>query len=249
LVLAQELARDWQYADNYQRGLSAVAQDDYVILDNGAYEGDPVTNKYLFNAALNIDANEIVLPDVMRDPEGTVEKARAALTAYDQWRLDLLTVPRVHVRDHRFMAVLQSSGSMGEVHDMFNVLADIPQITTIGIPRHFVDFDKYFRWQVLSNVNLTEYRSRFAFHLLGQNPKFPDEAFVIAGDFPWVRSVDSSMPYNYTLAGAKLDPWTRCERPARYFDKDWMQQVDLNLLTENVNTYMRWASGPQGARS
>lgn len=243
LVLAQQCSADPDYKKAFTRGYGPVGPDDFVILDNGAYEGDMVTNDYLFNTALDIKANEIVLPDKMRSVEGTIESSVKAIKAYDVWYNFMKPSYTFGM-----MGVLQTSGSMGEVIESLEQFAKWPQITTVGIPRHFCDIDKYFRYQVL-NVN-QEYKDRFKFHLLGTNPKVPNEVSLIADRFPWVRSVDSSLPYNYTLAGVVLTTYAaRIERPVEYFERDWSGGFDRYLLQDNINTYMRWARGTEGARS
>jgi hypothetical protein len=55
------------------------------------------------------------------------------------------------------------------------------------------------------------------------------------------------MPYNYAIAGEKLEPSKHhIRRPLNYFDA--VQNISKGLLEYNINTYLGWASG-EGTRS
>ena len=227
LALAQ--IRDPEYTALYANRKSSH----YLILDNGAAEGEPVRDSTLVARAEQLGADEIVVPDVMGDASATVERARQFLEIKDD------------LRRYKLMGVVQSQGSLGEVIRCIQAFDEMP-ITTLGIPRHLVDKDKYFRYNVLNYLRGFNYDKRFEVHLLGTNPKWPAEICTIADIHPWVRGVDTSLPYNYAIAGKRLDgknvpSGSEIRRPEAYFDKK--QDIEFAILAENINTYLRWARG------
>jgi hypothetical protein len=239
LVLAQHTMTD--YVVNYMYN---VGDDDFVIVDNGAAEGNMVSFETLLQRAYAYGAEEIVLPDVIGDFSNTMLLVEHSLV---QWKQSAvyggLKFPQA-------MAVVQSNGASSEWQDCIRFFERFPQITTLGIPRHFVDKDKWMRHQVLSWIKGHDLDKRFQVHLLGTNPKFPAEVSVLAKDHSWVRSVDSSLPYNYAIAGQPLDAMPRKEpigRPDGYFTEERKYDQDQRaLVIDNINTFMRWASGTEG---
>jgi hypothetical protein len=237
LVLAQVL-RYPTYRNMYVDG---IADTDYIILDNGAAEGQRVNNVALVRSAIDINADEIVLPDVIGNSEETITEVKSFLKAWPEYGIK---------KPINFMAVLQSQGASFEWQDCIWAFNTMEQITTIGIPRHFVDKDRYMRHQVCAWLDGKGLRDRFQVHLLGTNSKFSSEVSMMAKEFPWIRSVDSSLPYNYALAGQRLGALgPHVNRPKQYFEVDWSSSLDKDLMYHNIDKYMRWARGPEGTRS
>lgn len=231
LVLAQEL-----YREEYLQTYVYAASDHFLILDNGAYEGAVVSPLFLMQRAVALRVNEVVIPDDMGNADGTIAQAKK----FFHW-LEGFAMPT----PMNFMAVLQSTGDAASWQKCITEFAEMPDITTIGIPRHFVDKDRYMRYQVCAWIKGNHFDERFNVHLLGTNPKFVTEIATMANAFPWIRSCDSSLPYNYTIAGKRLGALVnREERPDHYFTEPRI--VDQDLLAKNINTYKRWASGTEG---
>jgi hypothetical protein len=237
LVLAQ--IKDPAYIYTY---IDLVESGDYIILDNGAAEGRTVKDEYLIQRAVQYGANEIVVPDVLGEPEQTLERAHKF---WEVAHSECFSTKRA-----KFMGVVQSQGDLGSMIKCVEGFAEMP-ITTLGIPRHFVDKDKYARYNFLSWLRNNGYDKRFEVHLLGTNPRFPTEICTLNEVHPWVRGVDSSLPYNYTIAGLKLDgknhPDGGINRITGYFDVQ--QNIDVSLLDANIATFMRWARGTEGTAS
>jgi hypothetical protein len=61
-----------------------------------------------------------------------------------------------------------------------------------------------------------------------------------------IRSVDSSLPFNYAIAGHYLDPnganKTEVKRPKDYFDINWFGKCDTNKVKFNTGAFLNWAS-------
>jgi hypothetical protein len=233
LALAH-LMGDKDYRHLYE---NLISDHDYLILDNGAAEGSTVSDKYLLTIAFQLGADEIVLPDVIRDAEETIKRGKQFLQH----------MAESQIKPPNLMGVLQSTGPAKEWQTCLEEFAKIDMVTTIGVPRHFVNYDKYMRHQVLTWINYW-YKDRFQVHLLGMNSRFPSEVANISREHPWVRSCDSSLPYNYTIAGWGLSAVNRrVERPANYFDT--VADVDTVLLYKNIDTYLGWAHAIKGTRS
>src|SRR5690349_19964879 len=70
LLPLSELVSEQQYA---REALAAHNRGDYLFLDNGSAEGQPVAWKTILNMAEVYDVSEVVLPDVMGDAEATLQ--------------------------------------------------------------------------------------------------------------------------------------------------------------------------------
>jgi hypothetical protein len=242
LVLAQ--ITEVNYISSYMYGPD---DDDFIVLDNGAAEGNMVGMGELLQRAVAYAADEIVLPDVIGNAEATINLVKDAMY---QWRNHPVGA-QVPVRA---MAVVQSSGASSEWQECIKAFEKIDAIKTLGIPRHFLDKDKWMRHQVVSWIKGMGLDERFEVHLLGTNPKWCTEVSFMAKNHPWIRSVDSSLPYNYAIAGVPLtDTMNRSipiSRVKDYFTKErTYDQNQRALVIDNINTFMRWASGTEGARS
>jgi len=232
LVLAQELKRE-SYLSTYK-----MLGADFIILDNGAAEGEQVSNLDLLDAALALKANEIVMPDVICNSEGT-------LTAIDEFIYDL------NESDDDFshlqlMAVVQGE-TIEECYDFIRKVEKSGVAGTLGIPRHLINTlaDPSARCRLATFIEGTFGIGRFDVHFLGTNSSWIGEVHVLGRDFPWARGVDSSAPFNYTIAGEDLgvpEPErAHIDRPNAYFTST--RTLDTELLQKNINTYTMWANG------
>lgn len=230
LVLAQ--IEDPAYVGMYED----IPSHHHVILDNGAAEGALVTEQKLMRRAAHYGVDEIVVPDVLRDWQLSVMRAR--------------TFARTEVMsefDGQLMLVAQGN-TLDEVYRCIDhYLVQFPN-SVIGVPRHLLTTTHNMMARVNTVAHIESTYGRRPVHLLGTNAGWPQEVLHIAMRFPWVRSVDTSMPYNYTIAGRRLRANDSIEhRPEAYFDQ--VRSLDSDLMTENINTMMEWASGTEGARS
>lgn len=225
--------------EDYRRTYLNIPRGDYLILDNGAAEGEPVKDSELIDAAKYYGADEVVLPDVMCKGYDTLRRIRIFLELYG------------HLAEQvKFMAVVQGS-SFTEVRNCIDTLIRDKRISVLGIPRHLISTldSKGARARVLEYIQRFYGTERKEVHLLGTSPHHPTEIQFISKTYPWVRSVDSSLPYNYAIAGRRLaDVGTEpVRRPEGYFTEE--REVDHELLMDNITTYLEWAYGTEGARS
>jgi hypothetical protein len=179
--------------------------------------------------------------DVMGDTAGTISRA-------EQFFAGLKSKKDFNFNSVKYMGVVQSHGDNGSAMECIHAF-DRLGIHTLGIPRHLLSYDKYARYNLLNLIKGYDLHNRFEVHLLGTNPIFPVEVSVIAEAHPWVRGVDSSLPYNYSIAGKRLTASflpteQQVGRPEGYFDE--IRKIDTDLLQDNIDTFMRWASGIEG---
>lgn len=226
----------------YREAYSAADfRGDYIILDNGAAElssgQTPFTNKQLWNIAFKRHATELVLPDSLRN----MGKTQSAVIWFFS-QLDLLLQPhRRLVEELSFMAVIQGK-SMAEFQRLIAFYAEKPRIKVLGIPRLLVTSEhKAMRLDLANWIN-DEYASRFTLHLLGTSPTWVSEIRAIARYAPFVRSVDTSLPFNYALAGEWLDGVKPAlvARPPNYFEADH-SHINKGILQRNIDTLLGWA--------
>jgi len=240
LMLAQIIDPD--YVDLYD----ARVGDNFVIMDNGAAEGTMVRDVVLLTRAARMCVDEVVLPDVMCNAEATIARSKEFWTTVDV--LDNRDV--INRSQFSYMGVVQSQGSLGELIQCVEAFTEMDQVSTLGIPRHLVDKDKYARANFLSWLRGHGYNERFEVHLLGTNRLWPQEVSFVAQEHSWVRGVDSSLPYNYAIAGVELNSKFVSNggivRPEEYFDT--VRKIDTELLQTNIDTFMRWASGTEGTQ-
>jgi hypothetical protein len=232
-----ELVNRTTYAGMYAR---ASALGDYVIMDNGLAEGHIIEPMDLRTAALKVMAKEIVAPDVMRDGAETVKAVRKYFTA-----ISLESAIEV-----KYMGVAQGI-TVTEFQNCIEKLAGLQPIKVIGIPRHMLETvrKKPCRIDLANWINNT-YPDRFEVHFLGTNASvWTGEVRAAAKYSPFVRSVDTSMPFTYAIANESLATTTaNIIRPDGYFKIDWSRRVSASLIRKNIQTLMEWADAT-GSRS
>lgn len=222
---------------------ACFTNDDYVefyknnkqfkILDNGANEGAVAPADVMFEYADMVGAHEIVLPDVMGNRDRTVNAVDRFLDAHS-----------MKVLTRQCMAVVQAS-TMRMAMNTVKYWSQDPHITTIGIPRIYADQIGLInaRIDLAREINRL-LGDRFYIHFLGAVVAWPLEVKAIAKYAPFVRSIDTSMPFNFTIAGRRLETEQRVKvpRPVDYFTRDF-GGLDKTLLKDNIETYKGWLAG------
>lgn len=120
MCLTHLVEKDPEYA-NFFRNTKG-----YKILDNSLIElGDAASLERVLQAAEKIRADEIILPDVFLDREGTLEAVFNSLDYLEDHQL---------IGKYKLMAVCQGS-TPDEFERCFRTLETIPEIDVIGIPK------------------------------------------------------------------------------------------------------------------
>lgn len=239
LMLAQV-----QHDEYLQAYRQAETRGDYIVMDNGAAEEQTVPFEEVLRHSIYCDVDEVVLPDVFFEMHETLDAVDSALDEVSGEDLGF-----------KYMAVVQGQ-SLSNVEEILGHYSDLQPkgIHVLGIPRHWIQTisNEYARFKICQYIQDMKLVDKFEVHLLGTNPRWPGEVRKIRDEFPWIRSVDTSMPYNYTIEGlhmpssdsfvAEGDAWV--SRPEKYFEQE--PKMNEQFLYTNINRYMRWASGSEG---
>lgn len=218
---------------NYLESFNVRATRLLTTIDNGEAEGQRLDNAELIRAARTARAGEIVVPDAMGDPEETRVRVKEFLH---------LARGLADPTEFLYMGVAHG-GSVDEVMGMVSFCAD-QGLLVIGLPRLLM--------QKLGQTNVridlaNSIRERFPnhhIHLLGTSGLWPKEILFAAKYASHIRSVDTSMPFNYAIQGERLGVSTKAiQRPDRYFAENWSYRAQNHLVEENVAKVMRWANG------
>lgn len=192
MCLANVAVKSEKYKEFYRR----MAKDRFVLMDNGAAEGDQLHVDDLIKCYQDVQPSEVVLPDTLLNGKETIQKSKDALkmicSFYDG------AVP------FTFMAVPQGA-TLYEWKECAREMVQWPEVKTIGISK-FLQMetgDRYVRELAAAILNdLFKQYNRYDMevHLLGcsESPAVID---TIRRRFPFVRGCDSAYAYICTQAG------------------------------------------------
>lgn len=226
----------------------------YLVLDNAAHENKAGEDcLLLIDKALKVNAQEIVVPDVLEDGPATVEKAVVALETWFE-RSELMKT-----YNPALMYVPQGK----DVHEWKQCLHELVLLHTYtarryGLSRDFViGLSKdYETWDGGLPSLLTNYilpfkaeaerkGCRMQVHLLGWGRKLWGLR-EIAYSYPWIRSTDSAKPFVYAMDNTYLgvhldkDPPPYPKRPKNYFSRRLTQEERYTALA-NASLFKRLA--------
>lgn len=213
-------------------------KDSHLIIDNGAAEGDTVANHTLMQVAGSIGAHEIVLPDVPGDRVGTIQAVHQFLRFNKRY---------VYSDKTQYMGVVQGR-TIAQLQDCISYYAGRPEITCVGIPRHLltsvgpqsirVDLANWIKNEGLE----------IQVHMLGTHRAYPAEARWFGSYTPHVRSIDTSAPFVYAMAGYALGNTTKqVDRVPTYLKERYsVPEPHLSmhrLVMYNIGVLKRWTNG------
>lgn len=222
LVQGNETYREW-YQD--RRGYG-----DFVILDNGVAEGSRVSDQTdLHRLAVVCDADELVVPDEL----GRADKTLKLAEDFGE---------TIQGNSLGYMGVAQGD-TIDEALYCARGLARHKYITSLGVPRYLNKSDKFGRYKFLERLQNERLASRFhRVHCLGAWSKFPQEV-VILNTFPFVDSIDTSLPVVKGLAGHTLtSPLVRNRQKTFFYLDPRLESGTMKLCKENVAKYVSWAT-------
>jgi hypothetical protein len=231
---------------NYARSIYTIARRlGLVLLDNGANEGTVPSHDVLLELAKTFKVYELFIPDVMGSTVETLEQ-------YSKF-MELLP----STRTFRVAAIVQAI-SMYEARMMVRVYLNDPLVETIAFPRNLIT-----NIGRTARLDLATYAYKYAegqdqsaptLHFLGASEQYIDEAKIVGKYYPQVRSMDTSMAYNYGLRLLLLEDEARktrgekVRRPRDYFVKD-RTTLPIHIekaIRANELTLERWAHPTRG---
>lgn len=211
MCLAPLVLKDPVYAAFYRR---MSDEGKFVLLDNGAAEGDVITLDELIEAAEIVDAAEIVLPDTLAEGQASFDKSISAYYNLREYKAKsgrrLMCVPQGRTPEEWFNFAKQFLNHV--------------EIDDIGVPKHLpTTFGaSNARFEIVSMLD-KEIRRRNRYntkiHLLGCNevPKFLGELLETS---IFVRGCDTVAAYLYAK-------YARGGAEAYFFERDKSMEVDM----------------------
>ena len=207
-----------------------------VILDNGANEGKTMDFNELSRAAGLLKKPELVLPDVLGESNATYATSTDYLRRFGKPGLN-------------YMAVVQGT-SIDELKNLVDRYAEIFAIDSLSLPRLLLGRTGTPSIRIdLANWIFNTYPKRFKLHLLGASSRWVKEVYYAATYAPHIRSIDTSMPYNFGLLGIRMDNSTydgsgteRVDRPLDYFTRLHNPHA-LSTYKYNEEVYKEWCLG------
>lgn len=211
----------------------------FIIVDNGANEGASFSNQDLARRASKLRADELVLPDVLGDANETFKVASLYLD--DVFNGDVTYLAAAP----NYAGVVQGN-SWDEVQMIVDRYSEIVPVKTVALPRLLL---KTFGMRAIridiANWIETNYPGRFEVHLLGASTEWTREPYYVSRYATNVRSIDTSLPYNYGLKGIRIEfngvTKEKVERPANYFTSTHAATA-LTTIYSNEEVYKSWCN-------
>jgi hypothetical protein len=247
LVLAHLMAEQNGYTRHYRRQAEAGA---HIILDNSAFElGESAkTMDELITMASWVKAKEVVVPDAMQDANRTVELVRTAID-------DMVARPAFFKNELRPMYVAQGESydawkwCLSEILEMHNFAFGEHCDFALGVSRIYdevIEGDGRYvgRGRLLAHIEKVLGLSddyMVPIHLLGWGEPLellPEYSRV----FPYVRSIDSSIPYRYAMAGRLIGLDEDPGRRDNYFEIR-LSTAEAAFAKKNEAIFMAAANG------
>lgn len=227
MCLAHLVKQSKEYASFYRR---MSDEGKFVLLDNGAAEGEQPSIQELIECCEIVRPREVVLPDTLLDTNDTLAKGVAALNDINRYYGG--NTP------FAFMAVPQGKNLLAWIECMEEMMR-WPRVACIGVPKvlYNVTGNKWARYQAVCAIHnhlATYNRGYKEVHLLGCS-EGTEVVRKIFDDFKIVRGCDSAFVYlmsqaNYTGKGD-------IERPEG--EIDFLGGCDYDSLEYNMDYFNR----------
>jgi hypothetical protein len=251
-LLLSHLLTDRRYVKHYQEQRRKGA---YIVLDNSAHENKKGENaKILREQACDINAQEVVVPDVLFSSFGTV---RAAVSALECWyekkdtsmlRLNptLMYVPQGTERGDWVSCM----DELIMLHTYMSKKHNIRRDFTLGISKDYETWNggllRLIDESILPRrMQIAKTGSKMHVHLLGWGRDLW-KLGEIAKKHSWIRSTDSAKPFVYALHNTYLEPENEYPypgRPADYFIAEFASRPALHRAQHNCGVFTSYANG------
>jgi hypothetical protein len=220
------------YRDHYTERRKA---GDYIIMDNGACEGSLVGGATLMEAAKAVDAQEVVVPDVLDDAEATVRTAIEFVHTFRKefQKRSLMVVPHGHSDEEWLWCADQ----------LLRRLPDWEPV--IGLPKR-QDYNHNGEGRRALAKFLHVEHPEVRVHLLGSGRNLRRDLNTL-GDYG-VRSMDSAAPFALAQHGKSLSAEqadTGCVERDKSWTADLHSPTNGALAHENVKMLSLWLTTDQ----
>lgn len=243
-LLLSHLLDDDKYKSHY---IGQRLQGAYLVLDNSAHEFNAGESaEKLLTQAVEIDAQEIVVPDTLEDYPQTVE---GTLAAWETWG----DSDAFRTHNPALMYVPQGKDLLDwwscleeqtRIHRYVTRRRHLRRDFVIGISKDYERWDGGIMHLISEYIypliaSHTEMGIKVHVHLLGWGRDLWALS-EISLKYPWIRSTDSAKPFVYALKGIQLDPVSQSEPPpypgrpsnyfSRYLRKEKHQLAEINTM-------------------
>ena len=207
----------------------------HVILDNGAAEGEKISEERLINVASSYRVTEVAVPDVPHNANKTFTK----LLGFSGKHFTFMQRSRC---DWGYVA---QGTSVQEAFDLVKKVATSiysELYSVVFLPRLLIKSsdDYYARIKLAEMIN--NLFPKLEIHLFGASRMFPQEYKAAAKEAPFIRSMDTSQPFVYAYHGMTMYNFGTDEGPAR--PKNYFKLVeadfDMGLVNRNVQEMVAW---------
>jgi hypothetical protein len=228
MALANVACRDERYTRFFRR---KSQEGKFVIMDNGAAEGDQKSLMELMDIAYKLQPAEVVLPDELYDKDETLKKSKEALAVMKDW-----LVP------YGFMGVPHGK-TQGDWVECAKVMLEWP-INCIGVSKflteQFGPDARMWAIQTLYELMIQQKCVSKSVHLLGCWAT-PTEIRDIEKMFPgFVRGTDSAIGFVYAANRLPLNP----DIPRPHFEIDFHRSIaPFALVDANARAWRYYANG------
>ncbi|MFF4323746.1 hypothetical protein [Streptomyces sp. NPDC001568] len=234
-VAAQHVLSNETYRDFFRREAERGAE---IIVDNGVFDlGHALPTVDLVKAAQAVKAQEIILPDVMRDGPATITASERAAREIRELAGD----------DFRLCAVLHA-GSDEEWKRTYDTLLSSDYVGAIALPasRRPAPLDQLCRTRWAATLYLEErglVDDRIVYRLLGLGRTGHLE-LVEQREHEWIASVDGAAPVILGAMGIAMLPGGPYEKPStpRIENLGTIPESRFDLIRSNI-AVVREAAG------
>lgn len=217
-VLGQKLIQDVFY---YEQMEDLKRRGSFLIVDNGAAEPEEEREPFdlIAQAAMGLMADEIILPDKLRDKRWTI---------YHSLSHKVLDIVPYNKR-----MVVPQGKDWNEWTDCLHRLVIGANPVSIGVPKWLEELPGG-RSKALAIIRQFGYHKRYNIHLLGIHSKpFAEVRYAIAV-LPTIRGIDTGAPVAYAANGHKINDDMHFS-----LGSGW-ESVPISLLYDNISDYVRF---------
>lgn len=208
------------------------------MLDNGAWEGEMLETPDLIQVAHRYGATEMIAPDILRDPYGTLELTTKFLDTMAN-----LAHPQFSPKPN--IAAVAHGKSVGEALNFVTELniRDVErQVRTISISRTvcYKSGNPTARFELALEIK-HRFKDRYAIHLLGLSDEWPTELQHCVSVPGLIRSLDTAAPFTFAYSGFPIEAigLMKVPRPDNYFQLTG-GDISRVLIERNIKTLDLW---------
>lgn len=253
MVIAPWALKYRRLAEHYSSGLRPMSA--WVMMDSGVFEGHDLTVETLHSAAVLVRANEVILPDVIRQAKSTLQASYQALMKLRKMNFPTLAgvlpvgdvyTGKVGTRlGPEHVMFIPHGETMEEWWECLHAWLKmwVKLHTDIALTIGLVSYRTGggFRPQLITQVMDRARRSHFEVHLLG----VPRAAEFLSVELPLahrlgVRGVDTSLPFALAAKGKLLTRTSEKVPMGSPEDYEKLSHAQRVLARTNIRILRTW---------